>query len=103
MVIHEELKEIIKLNKKVAELSKILYEKTEADGLHLESAEIIKNCVAENGHLYDANGERLDNRGLVNNEYYCHQVMGYVDYTIYGTLYYATDEEGVFVKIPFSC
>lgn len=103
MIVHEELKEVVKLNKRMMELSNTLFEKTGADGLHLESAEIINDCVAENGHLYNADGEQLDNRGLVNNEYYCFQVMGYVEYNIYGTLYYATDEEGVFIKIPFSC
>ena len=46
MVIYEELKEIAKINQKCTELSNILFEKMDLDGLHIESAEFIKNCVA---------------------------------------------------------
>ena len=102
MVIHEELKQIAGINHKRTELANALFEKTDLDGLHIESAEFIKNCVAENGHLYDRNGNQLDNCGLVDYEYYCNQSKGYLDDDYHGVLYYATDEEGTFVRVPFS-
>ena len=102
MIVYDELKQIAEINKKRTELSNILFEKIDLDGLHLDAAEIIKECVAENGHLYNRDGEQLDNCGLVDDEYYCSQSKGYLDDDYYGTLYYATTEEGVFIKIPFS-
>ena len=102
MVVYDELKLIAEINQKRTELSNILFKKMDLDGLHLDSAVIIKNCITENGHLYNADGEQLDNCGLVDEEYYCSQSKGYIDDDYYGTLYYATDEEGVFVKIPFT-
>lgn len=101
MVIYEELKQIVELNHKRTELSNALFEKMDLDGLNLESAEFIKDCVAENGHLYDRNGNQLDNYGLVDDEYYCNQSKGYLDDDYYGTLYYATEEEGTFIRVYF--
>lgn len=102
MVVYKELNEIAEINQKRIELSNILFEKMDLDGLHLDSAEFIKNCVAENGHLYDKDGNQLDNYGLVDDEYYCNQSKGYLDDDYHGVLYYATEEEGTFVRIPFS-
>lgn len=102
MVIYEELKQIAEINKKRIELSNILFEKMDLDGLNLETAEFIKDCVAENGHLYDKNGNQLDNYGLVDDEYYCSQSKGYLEDDYHGTLYYATEEEGTFIKVHFS-
>lgn len=102
MVVYEELKQIAQINEKRNELLNMLFEKTELDGLQPETAEFIKDCRIENGHLYDSDGNRLDNCGLVNDEYYCNQSKGYLDDVYYGTLYYATDEKGTFVKISFN-
>lgn len=102
MVVYEELKKIAEINQKRTELCNVLFEKMDLDGLHIESAEFIKDCVAENGHLYDRSGNQLDNYGLVDDEYYCNQSKGYLDDDYHGVLYYATDEEGTFIKIPFS-
>lgn len=102
MVVYEELKQIAEINQKRTELANALFEKMDLDGLHIESAEFIKNCVAEEGHLYDRDGNQLDNCGLVDDEYYCNQSRGYLEDDYYGTLYYATDENGTFVKISFS-
>ena len=102
MVIYEELKQIAEINEKRTELSNALFEKMDLDSLNLETAEFIKDCVAENGHLYDKNGNQLDNYGLVDDEYYCSQSRGYLEDDYHGALYYATDEEGTFIKIHFS-
>lgn len=102
MVIYEELKKIAQINQERTELYNVLFEKTDLDGLHLDSAEFIKNCVAENGHLYDRCGNQLDNYGLVDDEYYCNQSKGYLDDDYHGVLYYATDEADTFIRIPFS-
>lgn len=101
MVIYEELKRIAEINQERNRLANALFEKMDLDGLNIESAELIKNCVEENGHLYDKNGNKLDNCGLVDDEYYCNQHKGFLEDDYYGTLYYATDENGTFIKIPF--
>lgn len=101
MVIYEELKQITEINQKRNKLTNALFEKMDLDGLNIESAEFIKNCVAENGHLYDKDGNQLDNCGLVDDEYYCNQSKGYLEDDYYGTLYYATDENGTFIRVPF--
>ena len=102
MIVYDELKQIAEINQKRTELSNILFEKTDLDGLHLDSAAIIKNCITENGHLYNADGEKLDNCGLVDDKYYCSQSKSYLDDDYHGVLYYATDKEDVFVRVPFS-
>lgn len=102
MNIYKELKEIALLNEKIKELSNSLCEKIDLAGLHLETVELIKNCVEEEGHLYNSRGEKLDNCGLVDDEYYCHQTRGFIEDDYFGVLYYATDEEGTFVKVSFT-
>lgn len=103
MKIYEELKEIAELNARVIELANQMEEKEiDLEELHLERAELIKGCVAENGHLYSKDGVKLDNCGIVDEEYYCCQHKGIIEDDFYGTVYYATDEEGTFVAIPFS-
>ena len=76
--------------------------KVEMDGLHLESAELIDGCKEKNGHLYK-NGCRLDNddKGPVDDQYYCHQRQGYCEDDFYGTLYFKTNVPGQFVAVPF--
>lgn len=104
MQIYKELKEIAELNTRIIELSNQMQIKgIDLDGLNLERAEFVKNCVEENGHLYNKDGCKLDNSGLVDDEYYCEQHQGYIEDDYYGTLYYATDEEGTFISVPFNC
>ena len=103
MNIYNEIKQIAEMNDIRDELVNKLTEKGfEADGLDFERAYFVKNCVEENGHLYNYDGDRLDNCGLVDDDYYCTQYTGYCEDDFYGTLYYATDIEGLFVAIPFA-
>ena len=103
MKVFKELKEIALMNEKRDELFENLSEKIDGDDLDVVHAKIIRGCEEKNGHLYNSDGKRLDNYGLVDDVYYCHQQQGYCEDDYYGTLYYATDEKGVFVAVPFSC
>ena len=105
MNVYKEFKEIALLNEKIEKLYKKVEQeqKIEAEDLDLRSATIIRNCEERNGHLYDNDGKRLDNYGLVDNDYYCYQLQGYLEDDFYGNLYFATEENGVFIKVPFSC
>lgn len=103
MIVYEELRQIAELNEKIIELSNQMEMKgIDTDGLNLNCAELVKGCIEENGHLYDRDGNKLDRDGLIDDEYYCHQTQGFIEDDYYGTLYYATDEAGTFVKIPFN-
>lgn len=103
MNIYKEIKQIAELNEKRTTLINNL----EEDGLDtyeldLGTAWFERECVEKDGHLYNKDGERLDNCGLVDNDYYCKQYQGYIEDDYYGTIYYATDEKGVFVAVPFA-
>ena len=102
MNVYKEFKEIALLNEKIDALCKKLEQDLDIDGLDLRYAQIIRGCEERQGHLYDNNGRKLDNYGLVDNDYYCYQIQGYIEDDYYGRLYYATDEEGVFLEIPFA-
>ena len=94
---------IAELNEKIIELSnQMIMKEIDTDGLSLNHAELVKGCIEENGHLYDRDGNQLDRDGLVDDEYYCFQMQGFIEDDFYGTLYYATDEQGTFVKVPFN-
>lgn len=100
---YNEIKRIAEINNARIEFVNNLVEKgLETEGIDFEGAYFVRNCVEENGHLYDYDGNRLDNSGLVDDDYYCCQHTGYCEDDFYGTLYYATDEEGVFVAVPFA-
>ena len=102
MNIYKEIKQIAKLNEQRYSLVKKLEKDGfDIDGLDLELSYFVNGCIEKNGHLYDENGRRLDNCGLVDNDYYCSQYVGYLGDDFHGTLYYATNEKGVFVAIPF--
>lgn len=47
------------------------------------------------------NGVRLDNGGLVDDDYYCRQHTGCCEDDYYGELYFKTDVPGQFVEISF--
>ena len=100
MNIYPELKKIAGANAKIDRLVKKVSEKLYADGLELGSAHLINGCSEKNGHLYQ-NGHRLDNYGLVDDNYYCRQFAGYCEDYFYGTLYFKTNVPGQFVAIPF--
>ena len=70
------------------------------DGLRLVDAYYVNNCEERDGHLY-SNGKRLDNKGLVDDDYYCKQHRGDTEDYYYGTLYFKTNRNGVFVAVPF--
>lgn len=103
MNVYNEIKQIAKMNDMQTELINKLVEKDfETDGLDFKYAYFVRNCTEEDGHLYNYDGGRLDNSGLVDGDYYCKQYKGYCEDDFYGTIYCATDEEGLFVAIPFA-
>lgn len=103
MKFYNEIKQIAILNEMQTDLiNKLASDEFDTDGFDFRSAYFIKKCVEENGHLYSADGRILDNAGLVNEDYYCCQHQGYIEDDFYGTLYFATDEDGLFIAIPFS-
>lgn len=100
MEIYPELKKIASLNDKIKRLAAAFEEKCGAEGLYLQGAHFITGCKEKNGHLYKE-GERLDNCGIADNEYYCLQYTGYCEDSYHGTLYFKTDVPGQFVAVPF--
>jgi hypothetical protein len=101
VIVYKEFEEIAKGNEERETLKILLSTMTDIEGLNLESARLIRGCVEKDGHLYNVVGARLDNCGLVDDEYYCYQQTGDTEDFYYGTLYYATEEKGTFVAIPF--
>lgn len=100
MNIYSELKKIAGLNKRIQQLSENLMNKIDLDDLDLNSATLICGCSEKHGHLYQ-NGVRLDNSGLVDNDYYCRQYTGCCEDDYYGTVYFKTNVPGQFVSIRF--
>lgn len=100
MVIYHEMKEIAQKNEEIKSLAEKLEEIIDCDGLDFDKAYFVNGCQERNGHLYQ-DGKRLDNHGLVDDEYYCTQQTGYCEDDYYGTLYFKTDIPGVFVAVPF--
>lgn len=100
MNIYPELKKIAGANEKISKLIEKLQSKIDCDGLMLENAYLVSGCQEKNGHLYQGGG-RLDNSGLVDDDYYCCQHTGYCEDYFYGTLYFKTNVPGQFVAVPF--
>ena len=100
MNIYPELKKIAGANAKIERLAEKFSEKLDIDGLAVAGAYLVNGCSEKNGHLYQ-NGHRLDNHGLVDDDYYCRQFTGYCGDDYYGTLYFKTNVPGQFVAIPF--
>ena len=100
MNIYPELKKIAGANAKIVRLAEKVSGKLAAEGLDYASAYLITGCSEKNGHLYQ-DGGRLDNYGLVDDDYYCRQYTGYCEDDYYGTLYFKTNVPGQFVAIPF--
>lgn len=101
MKVYEELKIIAEDNRKRAGLIESLGEKIDLEGYDLCRANLFTGCTEKDGRLFDAAGKRLDNSGLINNEYYLYQRTGYLEDDFYGTVFYATNEPGSFIAIPF--
>lgn len=107
MKIIPELKKIACLNSKIDYLAGVLrksayVEELEiGDALDLRSAMIVSGLHVEKGHLYNKNGCRLDNAGLVDDLYYCWQCAGCCEDDYYGILYFKTDVPGQYVAVPF--
>ena len=102
MTVIPELKKIACLNDKIEHLAKIVGEKMDVDGLDFRSAYLVSGCRAKGKHLYNKDGFRLDNSGLVDDLYYCNQHTGYCEDDFYGTLYFKTDVPGQYVAVPFA-
>jgi hypothetical protein len=101
VIVYKEFEEIAKGNEERETLSLVLSTKTDIEGLNLESARLIRGCVEKDGHLYNVVGGRLDNSDLVDDEYYCYQQTGFAEDYYYGTVYFATEEQGTFVAVSF--
>lgn len=101
MNVYLEFKEIAQANERIKALVSMLEEELDLDGLDIASAYFVDNCEEKNGHLYSDEG-RLDNSGLVDDDYYCNQHTGYLGDDFYGTVYYKTDVPGKFVAVPFA-
>lgn len=102
MNIYNELKIIAEDNRKRCRLAEELSEKVDLEGYDLCRANVLSGCCEEDGKLYDRNGIRLDNCGLIDDEYYLFQRTGYLEDDYYGTVFYATKTPGEFVAVPFA-
>lgn len=100
MKIYPEIKKIAGRNEAIKRLRKKLSEKIDCDGLWLEGAYCITGCKERKGHIYK-DGKRLDNGGLVDDDYYCDQHTGWCEDDYHGTLYFKTNVPGQFVAVPF--
>ena len=103
MNIYPEIKKIAALNEKITQLIRKLQTKIDADGLDLGAAHFVKDGVEKNNHLYDSEGNQLDNDcdGPVDDDYYCLQYTGYFADDYYGRLYFKTDVPGTFIEVHF--
>lgn len=100
MNIYPEFKKIAGHMTAVQRLSDKISEKIDTDGFEFSSAYLVSGCTERGGHLYQG-GARLDNCGLVDNDYYCEQHTGYCEDDYHGTVYFKTNVPGQFVAIPF--
>lgn len=101
MNVYKELERIAEMNCSIKKTAKRFAEKRDIEGLDFSRAFLIEGCKAEGETLYDAAGERLNNCGLVDDDYFCNQHTGYCEDDYYGTLYFATKEPGKYIGIPF--
>lgn len=105
MIVIPELKKIAGLNAKINRLADAVRTKTEdtdIEWLDFECAYLISGCRVKGKHLYNKDGDRLDNYGLVDDLYFCRQQTGYCEDDFYGTMYFKTDVPGQYVAVPFS-
>lgn len=100
MNIYPEIKKIAGKNDAIQRLATALESKIDCDGLDWQNARLITGCKEKNGHLYQ-DGHRLDNGGLVDDDYYCDQYTGYCEDDFHGTSYFKTNVPGQFVAVPF--
>ena len=71
MNIYKQIKQIAELNEHRTELvNELVRNELDVDDLNFNEACLIKDCVEEDGHLYDKDGKKLDNCGLVDNNRY---------------------------------
>lgn len=102
MKIYKELEQIAQANEQIIDLAMKLDKVIDIDGLDLHAAYFVDGCIEKDGHLYNDEGDRYDNSGLVDDEYYCNQYTGYLGDDFYGTLYFKTETAGRFVGVPFA-
>lgn len=101
MKIYKELEQIAAANRQIGELAEKLEKVIDCDGFDLHAAYFVDGCIEKDGHLYNGEGHRYDNSGLVDDDYYCCQYTGYIEDDFYGTLYFKTATEGRFIAVPF--
>lgn len=102
MNIYPEIKKIAGKNASIKRLVEVLKDKVDCDGLDFERAYLVDGCKEKHDHLYKGN-TKLDNSGLVDDDYYCMQETGYFADDFYGTVYFKTNVTGQFVAVPFQC
>ena len=100
MKTYPEILKIVGAFNKASRLIKNLDSKLDCDGLKFEGAYLIDGCSERKGHLYKK-GIRLDNSGIVDDDYYCDQHTGYCEDDFYGTVYFKTKTPGQFIAVPF--
>lgn len=67
-----------------------------------------RNCIEQNGLLYDSNGcclaegDKWEPTGMIDNLYYVDQHSGYLEDDYYGTMYYKISDK-LFVKVSYNC
>lgn len=102
MNIYKELEQIAQANEQIKELAETLEKVIDLDGLDLHAAYFVDGCIEKDGHLYNGEGHRYDNSGLVDDDYYCNQHTGYLGDDFYGTIYFKTETDGRFIAVPFA-
>lgn len=102
MNIYPELKKIAGKNESIRRLITALVEKIDCEGMNWSESYLVSGIKEKEGYLYK-DGQRLDNSGLIDNDYYCNQHTGYCEDDYYGTLYFKTNVPGQFVAVPFAC
>lgn len=102
MNMYPEIKRVAELNREIEELVPIIEQQVDGEGLNWQRARFINGCKERDGNLYDLDDNLLNNySGIVDDDYYCCQYTGYSCDDYYGTVYYKTDVEGLFVAVPF--
>ena len=93
---YKEIKEIAKCVSKIQRLVKKLEEKIDTDDIDWERAELVSLTKEQIRRFEKTNG--------VTDDYFVEQHQsGYIEDSFYGWLWFKTDVNGQYVKVPFEC
>lgn len=96
MKTYKEIKEIAKCVSKIQRLVKKLEEKIDTDDIGWERAELVSLTKEQIRHFEKNNG--------VTSDYFVEQHQyGCIEDSYYGWLWFKTDVNGQYVKVPFEC